>query len=505
MSRVSPQQTGLLSVSSKIIPMKKHLFFLLTLFVAFNIQAQIVPDSTVYGLNFSASNLRFSKADISTGDLTIINNTPTSQDQFGSGVSDLDPITGRYFYIRAGKVYTVDGNTGTVLSSPTVTCPTDPIMSIMPITNIAYNWLDSTLYGLHHFGSQLKFAKVDINTGVMTIISPNNITGDQYASGVSDIDPFTNRYFYVRANRIVTVDITTGLLINNVQLTNPNDAVQPITNIAYNHITNQIYGLNHVGWTPSSPAQLRLASVDPITGEVMLISQSPISTDQFSSGVSDINPLANFYAYVRGISTESQIISVDLSTGEVISSPTLENSNNAVQPITNIAFRKQLNSPLPIAQFHNTNDGLTVSFRNISRYARNFSWDFGDGATHTDMHPEHTYATPGTYDVTLIVENLKGVDTLSQQVTVQDVINSQVDELEKIPLVIYPNPASQVLFLQAEVGQVYILDVNGKQLLQREIPPTGQLSLDLADWPRGFYFVRWENATDSQVVRLVLE
>jgi PKD repeat protein len=41
-----------------------------------------------------------------------------------------------------------------------------------------------------------------------------------------------------------------------------------------------------------------------------------------------------------------------------------------------------------------------------------FSWDFGDGATSEGATAQHTYAVPGTYDVTLTV-----ADNLWSQVT----------------------------------------------------------------------------------------
>ena len=50
--------------------------------------------------------------------------------------------------------------------------------------------------------------------------------------------------------------------------------------------------------------------------------------------------------------------------------------------------------------------GLTVSFKglaNISRQAvTNYLWEFGDGATGTGAAPSHTYATTGTYRVTVV-------------------------------------------------------------------------------------------------------
>ncbi|RMG66968.1 MAG: PKD domain-containing protein, partial [Bacteroidetes bacterium] len=37
-----------------------------------------------------------------------------------------------------------------------------------------------------------------------------------------------------------------------------------------------------------------------------------------------------------------------------------------------------------------------------------WTWDFGDGATSTDQHPVHTFASPGVYPVSLVVENDAG-------------------------------------------------------------------------------------------------
>ena len=38
-------------------------------------------------------------------------------------------------------------------------------------------------------------------------------------------------------------------------------------------------------------------------------------------------------------------------------------------------------------------------------------WDFGDGNTSTDKYTQHAYASPGTYTVSLFVQNGCGNDT----------------------------------------------------------------------------------------------
>lgn len=49
--------------------------------------------------------------------------------------------------------------------------------------------------------------------------------------------------------------------------------------------------------------------------------------------------------------------------------------------------------------------GQTVYFENESENATTYIWDFGDLNTSTQFEPEHTYPTPGVYNVSLIARN----------------------------------------------------------------------------------------------------
>jgi microbial collagenase len=79
---------------------------------------------------------------------------------------------------------------------------------------------------------------------------------------------------------------------------------------------------------------------------------------------------------------------------------------------------------LPVAQFSSAVSGMTVNFTDKSTDSdgtiASRSWNFGDGTSSTAANPSKTYATAGTYPVTLTVtDNSNGKATVSQNVVIQ--------------------------------------------------------------------------------------
>lgn len=72
----------------------------------------------------------------------------------------------------------------------------------------------------------------------------------------------------------------------------------------------------------------------------------------------------------------------------------------------------------PVADFTFNKDttcvGTPIQFTDLSQgYPQNWNWGFGDGSTDSSVYSTtHTYQTPGTYSVQLIVSNNVGADTL---------------------------------------------------------------------------------------------
>jgi gliding motility-associated-like protein len=85
-----------------------------------------------------------------------------------------------------------------------------------------------------------------------------------------------------------------------------------------------------------------------------------------------------------------------------------------------------------------------VQFHSTAQAGQSLSWNFGDGATSTQINPAHTYTAEGSYTVNLIVTNASGCsDTLSQPafISVQkpQVTFSQLPRTGCIPLTINPS------------------------------------------------------------------
>lgn len=81
--------------------------------------------------------------------------------------------------------------------------------------------------------------------------------------------------------------------------------------------------------------------------------------------------------------------------------------------------------PAPVANFSadtTTCQGLSMRFSDSSKAVNgglSRLWNFGDGGTSTAANPFHAFATPGTYNVKLIVTTLDGCeDSMTKQITV---------------------------------------------------------------------------------------
>lgn len=166
----------------------------------------------------------------------------------------------------------------------------------------------------------------------------------------------------------------------------------------------------------------------------------------------------------------------------------------------------------PTAAFtSNTTDTLTVSFTDQStNNPTSWLWNFGDNTTSTSQNPTHTYATGGSYQVTLTAGNACGTRDSSFSVYVSGIgIN---EDALAAGIMMHPNPSTtfvelQAQFITAQDLEVTIYDVTGKRLLTQQWPQaqTGNtLRLDVSALANGVYYVHLHNQFAGTTKRLVI-
>lgn len=142
----------------------------------------------------------------------------------------------------------------------------------------------------------------------------------------------------------------------------------------------------------------------------------------------------------------------------------------------------------------------TVTFTNTTTNATSYLWNFGDSQTSTAVNPSHTYATLGTYNVTLTASF--DADTCSRTLSKSVTVNTGIDELENVfNLGVYPTPSSGSLFIDMNnfAGKslaLEVYDMKGRRIYSEEISRSGGnvKHIDLSAYANGMYMLK---ATDA--------
>jgi PKD repeat protein len=174
-----------------------------------------------------------------------------------------------------------------------------------------------------------------------------------------------------------------------------------------------------------------------------------------------------------------------------------ESSSNLVQVIVN---------PLPEALFSPNLNMFDIEFDNLSLYATDYQWNFGDGNFSTDFEPIYTYTANGTQSMWLVASNDCGTDT-----AFLDLMSVGIEEANVFSdFSVYPNPTTGVVNLSLESAMtpiadatVIISDASSRQLLTltRTIKPgINKIALTLSDLADGIYFLSIVTH-DSKMVR----
>lgn len=160
------------------------------------------------------------------------------------------------------------------------------------------------------------------------------------------------------------------------------------------------------------------------------------------------------------------------------------------------------NSPFK-AFYSFSTEGLQVSFTPDIVDAEAYMWDFGDGKQSSAVKPEHIFNSEGSYQVTLVVEDECGTDTLSQVVTLAT--TGFVDEVQLLENV-YPNPANafDIIRIEAKRGtMVSLYNVQGELIYEEEMLSSDMISIQ--GLPAGTYILQFKSKEEINTHRLVVK
>ena len=169
--------------------------------------------------------------------------------------------------------------------------------------------------------STIRLGSIDPLTGIIT-----NSGTSEYNSAINlngaTLDPYLNRYYIGSGFNLLTFDITSGNIINNVPISGaiPSASFQ---NFRFNNSDSVIYGMIPQNFYSSyydsllmmtidvlDSTQIRFASIDPASGQYTIIGNSSFSNLYTLAGNS-IDPYQMVYYY----SAVDTLIGIDLYTG----------------------------------------------------------------------------------------------------------------------------------------------------------------------------------------------
>ena len=148
---------------------------------------------------------------------------------------------------------------------------------------------------------------------------------------------------------------------------------------------------------------------------------------------------------------------------------------------------------------------VPVAFSNESVNADEYSWDFGDGSTSTEIDPEHIYTSPGVFEVTLTVSAEGCTSTHTETIEIQT--GTSIDTIEGVELNVWAQHDRFIIEHGLSDGMVLIdiLDATGRTHAQHNFPGSaGRIVLPAESLSSGIWFVRIAHGGEQATFRVPL-
>ena len=163
-------------------------------------------------------------------------------------------------------------------------------------------------------------------------------------------------------------------------------------------------------------------------------------------------------------------------------------------------------------------DTLELINLSISLLGATYQWDISpntfayvDGTSANSQNPLVIFSDSGLYDVSLIVTNSQGADTLSFEdfIEVKGTVGLNDLRLAEEKFNIYPNPVfdSRIKIESlASVDEVRLFDLNHRQIEQWIISDKNEFSIELdSELPKGVYFLQIQTDLGEFSKKLIIQ
>lgn len=243
------------------------------------------------------------------------------------------------------------------------------------------------------------------------------------------------------------------------------DGNGPVTYTINNYIS--------VTTVPAQPSTVT-GTTSPCVGQIIDYSVTPVV------GVTYIWQLPSGWS---GTSTSNSIsATVGSQSGTITVTPSNSCGNGTARTLSVTPLSE------PTASFTYVDNLGTVTFTNTSSpNGTSFQWYFGDGGSSTQENPVYTYSATGNYNVTFITTNSCNSDSSTQVVNITII---GISELSGDLLVVYPNPASDVIYIEHAFDELNyeIFNLTG-ELVEQGLISGKNSSIGVDRLPKGMYFM----------------
>jgi hypothetical protein len=159
----------------------------------------------------------------------------------------------------------------------------------------------------------------------------------------------------------------------------------------------------------------------------------------------------------------------------------------------------------PRSSFNISQSGNSIQTINNSLYSSNYHWDFGDGDTSNLFEPAHSYASDGTYHITLTSSKCNKSDNYDTNI----VVNTQsIYEFNKSNIEVFPNPVSDILNVNLNKAYentiIKIFSIDSKVIAQYSFLNKSKINLSTRNLKKGLYLISIEADTNIVWEKIII-